>query len=77
MILKICVMYQVRAAAVIALAKFGAECQQLRESVMVLLKRCLLDTDDEVRDRATFYYAVLRTGDPAIISEYILNTLKV
>uniref|UniRef100_A0A915DV57 Coatomer subunit gamma n=1 Tax=Ditylenchus dipsaci TaxID=166011 RepID=A0A915DV57_9BILA len=68
---------QVRAAAVTALAKFGAECIQLRHSIEVLLKRCLLDTDDEVRDRATFYLAVLRTGDSSIITEYILNTLKV
>ena len=68
---------QVRAAAVTALAKFGAECPQLRQSVQVLLKRCLLDTDDEVRDRATFYLAILRTSDMAIINEYILNTLKV
>lgn len=68
---------KVRAAAVTALAKFGAECQQLRKSVEVLLKRCLLDTDDEVRDRATFYLSVLRSGDSSIITEYILNTLKV
>jgi len=68
---------QVRAAAVTALAKFGAECLQLRQSVEVLLKRCLLDTDDEVRDRATFYLAVLRSGNVNAITEYILNTLKV
>ncbi|KAI1727601.1 coatomer gamma subunit appendage platform subdomain-containing protein [Ditylenchus destructor] len=68
---------QVRAAAVTALAKFGAECTQLRHSILVLLKRCLLDTDDEVRDRATFYWKVLCTGDAALISKYILDTLKV
>jgi len=45
--------------------------------VEVLLKRCLLDTDDEVRDRATFYLSVLRSGNSSIITEYILNTLKV
>ncbi|MCP9259049.1 Coatomer subunit gamma [Dirofilaria immitis] len=39
---------QVRAAAVSALAKFGAQCPDLRPSIQVLLKRCLLDTDDEV-----------------------------
>ncbi|KAL3071627.1 hypothetical protein niasHT_031991 [Heterodera trifolii] len=68
---------QVRAAAVTALAKFGAECAQLRPSILILLKRCLLDTDDEVRDRATFYLVVLRTEKPQLILKYILDTLKV
>ena len=68
---------QVRAAAVTALAKFGAQCPQLRGSIEVLLKRCLLDTDDEVRDRATFYLAVLRKGNAAVMADYILNALQV
>ena len=42
------VVCQVRAAAVSALAKFGAQCPTLRPSIEVLLKRCLLDSDDEV-----------------------------
>ncbi|VDL81197.1 unnamed protein product [Nippostrongylus brasiliensis] len=50
---------KVRAAAVTALAKFGAQCAELRPSIQVLLKRCLLDSDDEVRDRATFYLTLL------------------
>ena len=71
----------VRAAAVTALAKFGAACLKLRQSTLTLLKRCLHDNDDEVRreaasplilnsfsnaahsfqvrDRATFFIAVL------------------
>ncbi|KAJ2781767.1 coatomer subunit gamma [Coemansia javaensis] len=51
----------VRAAAVSALAKFGAapdaaaaDDAALRESVRVLLRRCLDDRDDEVRDRAAW-----------------------
>lgn len=68
---------QVRAAAVTALAKFGAECPNLRPSICILLKRCLLDTDDEVRDRATFYLALLKSEEPTTISNYILDTLKV
>ncbi|KAK2553926.1 Coatomer subunit gamma-2 [Acropora cervicornis] len=48
----------VRAAAVTSLAKFGAHCDSLCSSILVLLSRCLLDTDDEVRDRATFYRAL-------------------
>eukprot|EP00566_Odontella_aurita_P002657 CAMPEP_0113544468 /NCGR_PEP_ID=MMETSP0015_2-20120614/10727_1 /TAXON_ID=2838 /ORGANISM="Odontella" /LENGTH=956 /DNA_ID=CAMNT_0000444735 /DNA_START=81 /DNA_END=2951 /DNA_ORIENTATION=+ /assembly_acc=CAM_ASM_000160 len=42
----------VRAAAVSALAKFAAKCPSLRSSVMTLLKRSLVDEDDETRDRA-------------------------
>lgn len=49
----------VRAAAVSALAKFGVKLESLRPSIVVLLKRCLNDTDDEVRDRATLYVHAL------------------
>lgn len=35
--------------------------------------RCLLDTDDEVRDRATFYVDVLRQRQKSLNSAYILN----
>lgn len=35
--------------------------------------RCLLDTDDEVRDRATFYVNVLKEKEKALSSGYILN----
>uniref|UniRef100_A0A914XJ47 Coatomer subunit gamma n=2 Tax=Plectus sambesii TaxID=2011161 RepID=A0A914XJ47_9BILA len=68
---------QVRAAAVTALAKFGALCPELQPSIEVLLGRCLLDTDDEVRDRATYYLAVLKTGSTQFTSAYILNGLQV
>lgn len=44
---------RVRAAAVSALAKLGAKVEQLRPSIVVLLRRCLNDNDNEVRDRAT------------------------
>jgi coatomer protein complex subunit gamma len=49
----------VRAAAVSALAKFAAQCPSLRTSIMTLLKRSLLDEDDETRDRASIAVAVL------------------
>lgn len=39
---------QVRAAALSALARFGAACPELRERVLLLLKRALHDNDDEV-----------------------------
>lgn len=63
----------VRAAAVSSLAKFGASCEDLNESVMVLLEHCLLDNNDEVRDRALLYLEVLRQKQKALSSAYILN----
>jgi coatomer protein complex subunit gamma len=49
----------VRAAAVSALAKFAAQCPSLRSSIMTLLKRSLMDEDDETRDRAAIAVAIL------------------
>lgn len=51
----------VRAAAVSSLAKFGVsvEDKDVSRSVHVLLRRCLDDVDDEVRDRAAMYIRVL------------------
>jgi coatomer subunit gamma len=49
----------VRAAAVSALAKFAAACPSLRTSIMTLLKRSLVDEDDETRDRAALAVATL------------------
>lgn len=47
----------VRAAAVAALSRFaGAKATPaLRRSVAILLRQSLMDSDDEVRDRATFF----------------------
>jgi len=55
----------VRGAAVSALAKFGVnvEDEAVKKSVKVLLSRCLDDADDEVRDRATMYLNVIKSGD--------------
>ena len=60
-------------AAVSSLAKFGASCEDLTSSVLVLLKRCLLDSDDEVRDRALLYHEVLTQKQKSLSSAYILN----
>ena len=38
-----------------------------------LMFSCQLDSDDEVRDRATFYVNVLKQGQKALSSAYILN----
>ncbi|KAM5475873.1 coatomer subunit gamma [Microsporum audouinii] len=63
----------VRAAAVTALAKFGVgqKDPELRRSVVVLLKRCLDDTDDEVRDRAALNLRLI--DDSEIAERFITN----
>ncbi|MEE6481754.1 hypothetical protein FKM82_012956, partial [Ascaphus truei] len=65
----------VRAAAVSALAKFGAQNDSLLPSVLVLLQRCMMDTDDEVRDRATFYFNVLKQKQLTLNAAYIFCAL--
>uniref|UniRef100_A0A8B9ZIU0 Coatomer subunit gamma n=1 Tax=Anas platyrhynchos TaxID=8839 RepID=A0A8B9ZIU0_ANAPL len=67
----------VRAAAVSALAKFGAQNESLLPSILVLLQRCMMDSDDEVRDRATFYLNVLQQRQIALNAAYIFNGLTV
>lgn len=52
----------VRAAAVSALANFGAKVPELCPRVVVLLKRALYDNDDEVRDRAMLHLTQLQGG---------------
>ncbi|KAM1030719.1 hypothetical protein ACFX13_035294 [Malus domestica] len=56
----------VRASAVSTLAKFGALVDSLKPRVFILLRRCLFDSDDEVRDRATLYLNTLG-GDGSVI----------
>ena len=55
------------------LAKFGAQCENLKENILILLKRSMLDSEDEVRDRATYYYAILNSDDQQLVNRYILN----
>ncbi|GER49846.1 coatomer subunit gamma [Striga asiatica] len=52
----------VRASAVSTLAKFGAVVDSLKPRIFILLRRCLCDNDDEVRDRATLYLNTLGDG---------------
>uniref|UniRef100_A0A8C0ABM6 Coatomer subunit gamma n=1 Tax=Bos mutus grunniens TaxID=30521 RepID=A0A8C0ABM6_BOSMU len=68
---------EVRAGAVSALAKFGAQNEEMLPSILVLLKRCVMDDDNEVRDRATFYLNVLEQKQKALNAGYILNGLAV
>ncbi|XP_044755635.1 coatomer subunit gamma [Coccinella septempunctata] len=67
----------VRAAAVSAMAQFGATCPDLLENIQVLLARCQMDSDDEVRDRATYYSHILRQQDKSLYNNYVLDTLQV
>jgi coatomer protein complex subunit gamma len=62
----------VRCAAVSCLAKFGAKCPELRKSVLVILKRSLQDSDDEVRDRTAFALKIL-SGSDKLIKEFIID----
>lgn len=61
----------VRAAAVSALAKFGViEDAHVRQSVRVLLTRCLEDESDEVRDRAALALRVM-TMDTKQVDKFV------
>ncbi|ERL89814.1 hypothetical protein D910_07175 [Dendroctonus ponderosae] len=67
----------IRAAAVSAMAQFGASCPDLLPNIQVLLARCQMDSDDEVRDRATYYSHILARQDTSLYNRYILDTLQV
>eukprot|EP00656_Telonema_subtile_P035942 TRINITY_DN398_c0_g1_i3.p1 TRINITY_DN398_c0_g1~~TRINITY_DN398_c0_g1_i3.p1 ORF type:complete len:648 (-),score=206.34 TRINITY_DN398_c0_g1_i3:121-2064(-) len=67
----------VRGAAVAALVKFGMHNLELRDRVVVLLKRCLFDNDDEVRDRATLYLALLKDGSEPAAEQLLEQQLPV
>jgi hypothetical protein len=36
-----------------------------------------MDTDDEVRDRATYYYSILEKQDKSLANHYIVEGLQV
>jgi len=65
----------IRAAAVSTLAKFGAISEELLPNILVLLHRCQLDTDDEVRDRATYYKTILQ--NKIQVNVFVFNDLDV
>eukprot|EP00850_Spirogloea_muscicola_P021555 SM000253S09044 [mRNA] locus=s253:58045:64400:- [translate_table: standard] len=72
----------VRASAVSALAKIGASIETVKPRILVLLRRCLHDNDDEVRDRATLYLNVLGgDGEESVAADgaksFMLETLDV
>ena len=47
----------VRAAAVSAMARFGALCDDLLPNVLVLLGRCQMDSDDEVGKKSKIAFS--------------------
>jgi hypothetical protein len=49
----------IRAAAVSALAAFAHGVPSLKKSILHLLRKCLDDSDDEVRERAYFYIILI------------------
>ncbi|XP_022234637.2 coatomer subunit gamma [Drosophila obscura] len=63
----------VRAAAVTALSQFGASCPALLTNILVLLGRCQMDPDDEVRDRATYYLSILNSERADLYKNYIIE----
>ncbi|KAL3843464.1 hypothetical protein ACJIZ3_000867 [Penstemon smallii] len=71
----------VRASAVSTLAKFGAMVDSLKPRIFVLLRRCLFDNDDEVRDRATLYLNTLGDGSVAEtdkeVKEFLFGPLDI
>ncbi|CAH2101855.1 unnamed protein product [Euphydryas editha] len=66
----------VRAAAVSAMAQFGAQRPELLPNIRVLLARCEMDDEDEVRDRAIYYNAILDSGDQQLINDFIIDVPK-
>lgn len=59
------------------MAQFGATCPDLLENIQVLLARCQMDNDDEVRDRATYYSCILQQQDKALYNNYIIESPQV
>jgi hypothetical protein len=60
----------IRASAVSALASFAHQVPTLRKSIIILLQKCLTDSDDEVRERAYFYLNLLTTkGDESFLHD--------
>ena len=59
-----------------------APCDDFLNTPLVLTglsyhQRCQMDSDDEVRDRATYYYNILDQQQAALNNQYILNSLQV
>ena len=60
----------IRAAAVSALANIAFNVATLADSILLLLKKCLNDSDDEVRERAYFYHNLLSKKNNAEVTDF-------
>ena len=60
----------IRAAAVSALANIAFNVPSLVDSILLLLQKCLNDSDDEVRERAYFYHNLLSKKNNAEVTDY-------
>ncbi|EGC39052.1 hypothetical protein DICPUDRAFT_45443 [Dictyostelium purpureum] len=67
----------IRAAAVTSIAKFGLLYEPMRDKVIILLQRCLLDEDDEVRDRAILYLRLFKEDDIHYLSKILMDDVPV
>eukprot|EP00735_Rhodelphis_limneticus_P002751 TRINITY_DN1374_c0_g1::TRINITY_DN1374_c0_g1_i1::g.20050::m.20050 TRINITY_DN1374_c0_g1::TRINITY_DN1374_c0_g1_i1::g.20050 ORF type:complete len:900 (-),score=322.79,sp/Q0WW26/COPG_ARATH/44.52/0.0,Adaptin_N/PF01602.15/3.3e-92,COP-gamma_platf/PF08752.5/2.6e-47,HEAT_2/PF13646.1/5.8,HEAT_2/PF13646.1/0.34,HEAT_2/PF13646.1/0.0012,Cnd1/PF12717.2/82,Cnd1/PF12717.2/11,Cnd1/PF12717.2/2.2e+03,Cnd1/PF12717.2/0.00057,HEAT/PF02985.17/1.5e+04,HEAT/PF02985.17/3.6e+03,HEAT/PF02985.17/53,HEAT/PF02985.17/0.083,HEAT_ len=65
----------VRAAAVGALVRFAVEAPHLKESAVVILKRCIHDDNDEVRDRAVLALKQLERSDVQKVKTLLVDSL--
>jgi len=64
----------IRAAAVSALAQFAHRVPALRKSILLLLQKCLSDSDDEIRERAFFYVNLLsQKGDEDLMGDLSID----
>lgn len=63
----------IRAAAVSALAAFANGVPSLKKSVLHLLRKCLEDSDDEVRERAYFFIILIEQDMKESVLEDDLN----
>ena len=59
----------VRSAAVSALAKFAVFCPDVRQSIIVLLRSCACDEDDETRDRVILSLHILESNNGVQVLE--------
>lgn len=70
----------VRSSAVISLAKFAVVCKgEVSRNIQILLNRCLIDVDDEVRDRASISLRFIENSKEELIvtdSKYDLSVLE-
>jgi coatomer protein complex subunit gamma len=54
---------EIRAASISTLGKFGIRFDEVRNQVKSIMKQSFEDADDEVRERALFYYTNLDSAN--------------